>query len=158
MLDITMNILWFVDVVAALFLIGIIMIQQSKSGGGLGALGGGMTESEFGTAAGNIITKTTVVLAAVFLGVTLALAILSGQRAEQEGLADRLESESQPMELEDVPETEQPTDEGDGAGASGSSGAASEDQDASAGGAATTGTQEASGEGAGTGDEQGDDT
>ena len=108
MIDIVMNVLLFVDVIAALLLIGIILIQQSKSGGGLGALGGGMTESVFGTAAGNIITKTTVVLAAVFLGVTLVLAVLSGQRAEQQGIADRLEQqESAPLELEDMPETEE---------------------------------------------------
>jgi preprotein translocase subunit SecG len=95
MLGFITGVLFFVDIVCAFLLIGIILIQQSKSGGGLGAIAGGMTESVFGAAAGNVITKTTVVLAATFLVTTLALAVISGHTEEARGLADRLQEQAQ---------------------------------------------------------------
>lgn len=68
--------LFTVEVVCSLLLIGIILIQKAK-GGGLGlAFGGGGTESLFGSRAGNVLTKATVILAIVFMANTVALAIL----------------------------------------------------------------------------------
>ncbi|MCF7854666.1 MAG: preprotein translocase subunit SecG [Candidatus Pacebacteria bacterium] len=98
MFDIITGILFFLDTVCALLLIGIIMIQQSKGAGGLGAIAGGMGESVFGTAAGNIITKTTVVLASLFLGITLLLGILAGHRTRPESMAERLQREAAAQE------------------------------------------------------------
>ncbi len=80
MLTIAIAFLTVIEVIAALLLIGIILIQQSKSGGGLGAMGGGITETVFGASAGNVLTKGTVILTAVFLTTTLLLAILTGHR------------------------------------------------------------------------------
>jgi preprotein translocase subunit SecG len=99
----TMNfligLLFVVVVICALLLIGIILIQQSKSGGGLAVLGGGATESVFGTAAGNVVTRTTVILAAIFIGCTFLLAILIAHRAEPDTLVDRYEKGSEsPLE------------------------------------------------------------
>jgi preprotein translocase subunit SecG len=68
-----------VSIVSAFLLIGIILIQQSKSGGGLGAVSGGMTESMFGASAGNVLTKATTWIAAVFLLSTLFLATVVGR-------------------------------------------------------------------------------
>ena len=90
MINIAISVLYFFEVLCALLLIGIILIQQSKSGGGLGAIGGGMTESVFGTAAGNVITKTTVVLASIFLVLTMVLAVMTSHRGRPQTLADRL--------------------------------------------------------------------
>ena len=103
MLDIITGILYFLDTVCALLLIGIIMIQQSKSGGGLGAIAGGMGESVFGTAAGNVITKTTVILASLFLGITLLLGIIAGQRSRPESMVERLQREAAVEQREAVP-------------------------------------------------------
>jgi len=80
MLDFIVGFLTVVEVIVALLLIGIILIQQSKSGGGLGSMGGGATETVFGASAGNVLTKATVVLAALFLGITLILAVITGHR------------------------------------------------------------------------------
>ena len=55
------------------------MIQQNKSGGGLGAVSGGVTEQMFGTSAGNILTKTTTWLAVIFLVSTLFLGTVIGR-------------------------------------------------------------------------------
>ena len=63
-------------VVVALLLIGLIMIQPSKSGG-MGAAFGGIGEA-FGGKAGSHLTKTTVVMTAIFFIVALALAAFIG--------------------------------------------------------------------------------
>lgn len=90
-MDFLIGFLFVVVVLCALMLIGIILIQQSKAGGGLSVLGGGATESVFGATAGNVVTRTTVVLASVFIGCTFILAILVANRAAPETLADRYE-------------------------------------------------------------------
>ena len=71
--------LYIVSITSSILLIGIIMIQQNKSGGGLGAVSGGMTEQMFGTSAGNILTKTTTWLAVIFLVSTLFLGTVIGR-------------------------------------------------------------------------------
>ena len=71
--------LYIVSILSSLLLIGIIMIQQNKSGGGLGAVSGGMTEQMFGTSAGNILTKATTWLAVIFLVSTLFLGTVIGR-------------------------------------------------------------------------------
>ena len=103
----------------ALLLIGIILIQQSKSGGGLGAVGGGVTETVFGAGAGNVLTKATVILAASFLCMTLLLAIITGHQDAAKSVIETLPDESAAVEavkdtdakLEDKAENtvEQPT-------------------------------------------------
>ena len=94
MISVLIFLLTTIEVIAALLLIGIILIQQSKSGGGLTAMGGGMTESVFGASAGNVLTKGTVTLAAVFLAATLALAIITGHRGPRRSVADGLAVEA----------------------------------------------------------------
>lgn len=88
MIGFLIGLLTVLVVINAVLLIGIILIQQSKVGGGLGAMGGGMTESVFGTGAGNILTKGTVILASIFLVVTLMLAILTGHRNRASSIVD----------------------------------------------------------------------
>ena len=65
-----------------LVLIGLILIQPSKSGG-LGATFGGVGESVFGGQAGSHLTKATVILTAVFFVFTLLLATLIGHGARK---------------------------------------------------------------------------
>lgn len=82
------GLLFFVEAVCCLLLIGIILIQKTK-GGGLGmAFGGGMSESLFGSRAGNVLTKATIILAMVFMINTVALAILFA-RSHEQSLMDR---------------------------------------------------------------------
>lgn len=64
-------------VVVALLLIGLIMIQPSKSGG-LGEAFGGIGEA-FGGKAGSHLTKTTVIMTAIFFVIALALAAFIGR-------------------------------------------------------------------------------
>ena len=73
-------ILVFIEVVSSFLLIAIILIQKTKKEGLGLAFGSGMGESLFGSRAGNILTKTTVVLAVVFLANTTLLGITHGGR------------------------------------------------------------------------------
>ena len=80
-----------IAVISSILLICVIMIQQSKSGGGLGAVSGGVTESIFGTSAGNVLTKITTWLAVVFLGSTLLLGTVIGRmKGENTSVAEKL--------------------------------------------------------------------
>ena len=80
-MDILRYLLLVVEVVCSMALIGLILIQKSKSEGLGLAFGSGMGETLFGSRAGNILTKLTVIFAVVFLVNTLALSqIYSGRR------------------------------------------------------------------------------
>lgn len=76
MTDIIRIILIIVEILCCLMLIGVILLQQSKSQGMGLAFGGGMGETLFGSRAGNVLTKITVILALVFLANTALLGIL----------------------------------------------------------------------------------
>ena len=103
MIQFLSSLLFVIDVIAAVLLIAIIMIQQSKSGGGIGAISGGgsggMGESVLGPSAGNIITRTTVILASVFLVCTLFLAVLSKYKTEDVSIAEKLQKQEQASEV-----------------------------------------------------------
>ncbi len=80
-------ILFSVEAICSILLIGIILIQKAK-GGGLGvAFGAGGGESLFGSRAGNVLTKATVILAIIFMVNTVALAIMFA-RSHEETLMD----------------------------------------------------------------------
>ena len=67
------NLLIILEVVSSILLIGIILIQKSKSEGLGGSAFGGAAETLFGARAGNILTKATITLTVIFMANTLAL-------------------------------------------------------------------------------------
>lgn len=81
-MEILRYILIVVEVLCCLMLIGVILLQQSKSQGMGLAFGGGMGESLFGSRAGNVLTKLTVILSLIFLANTTILGILYTTRAD----------------------------------------------------------------------------
>ena len=66
-------VLLVVFVIASLLLIVIVLIQDEQ-GEGLGGLFGGGSATPFGSRSGNVLTKFTAILAAVFLVCSFALA------------------------------------------------------------------------------------
>ena len=76
--------LYVLVVLAAVLLIGLILIQPAKSGG-MGAAFGGIGESVFGGKAGSHLTKATVWLTAIFFIIALALAALIGHGVRLSG-------------------------------------------------------------------------
>ncbi len=75
------------EALISLLLIGIILIQKSR-GEGLGlAFGSSMGEAIFGSRAGNVLTRATIILAALFLANTLVLAISFSGHSEKSLMA-----------------------------------------------------------------------
>ena len=62
-------------VLVAFLLVGIVLIQDEQGDGLAGMFGGGST-STFGSRSGNVLTKTTTVLGALFIITALGLAVL----------------------------------------------------------------------------------
>lgn len=105
--------LYIVSILSSLLLIGIIMIQQNKSGGGLGAVSGGVTEQMFGTSAGNILTKATTWLAVIFLVSTLFLGTVIGRLEKMNtSVAEKIAAE-QPAAATQAPATATPVEKAD---------------------------------------------
>ena len=105
-----------VEVLCCLMLIGLILLQKSKSEGLGLAFGAGAGESLFGARAGNVLSKATVILGIVFLANSLLLGVLFAQKdktlMEQAPApaAQPAAMQPQPVDAVDlvVPEQEQP--------------------------------------------------
>ncbi|MCK4563791.1 MAG: preprotein translocase subunit SecG [Verrucomicrobia bacterium] len=69
-----------VEVICCLLLIGLVLLQKSKSEGLGMAFGAGAGESLFGARAGNVLSKATVVLGIIFMANTLVLGVLFAQK------------------------------------------------------------------------------
>ena len=75
-MSILISLLLIVEVLSAFLLVVVILAQKSKDQGLGMAFGSGMGESLFGSRAGNVLTRMTVTLAAVFMLTTIVLGIL----------------------------------------------------------------------------------
>jgi len=89
MTEVLKYVLILVEVVTSILLVGVILIQKSKSQGMGLAFGSGMGESLFGSQVGNVLTRSTVVLAVVFLVNTTVLAIM-GRGVTERSVADEI--------------------------------------------------------------------
>jgi preprotein translocase subunit SecG len=87
----------FVEILTSILLIGIILLQRSKSQGPGGmAFGVGVGETIFGSQAGNVLTRATIVLGTIFLLNTAALSFLYTTR-RQTSVVDRTAPANQPV-------------------------------------------------------------
>jgi preprotein translocase subunit SecG len=76
----------FLHIVASLFLIGVVLLQQGKAGDLASAFGGGGTQTAFGPrGSANVLSRATTILAAVFMVTSL---VLSTVRPKSAGLLD----------------------------------------------------------------------
>ena len=84
------NILLAIDIILALFLCGLVMLQRAD-GAALGGLGGG-TGSSFmtGRSVGNALTKATAITAALFFAVSLALGVLANKTVKETSILQNL--------------------------------------------------------------------
>src|SRR3954471_21559933 len=78
-----------VHVLAAIGVVGLILIQQGK-GADMGAsFGAGASQTLFGSrGSGNALTRATAILAAAFFATSFTLAVLSKNNAERAGIVD----------------------------------------------------------------------
>ena len=69
-------------IVACLFLIGVVLLQQGKSQDLASAFGGGGTQTAFGPrGSANVLSKATTILAGAFMVTSLALSVLRPTRS-----------------------------------------------------------------------------
>ncbi len=83
-----------IHLMLAIALIGVVLIQKSEGGAlGMGGGGGGAGGGGFMTARGtaNLLTRTTGILAALFMGTSIVLAIMSGAGQERSSILDQSE-------------------------------------------------------------------
>ena len=98
------SVLLAIDVILALFLCALVMLQRSE-GGALGGLGGG-TGSSFmtGRSVGNALSKATAITAGLFFACSLALAVLAKKDTkETTSLLDVLPEQTQSTEVPEKP-------------------------------------------------------
>ncbi len=82
----------FLHVVACLFLIGVVLLQQGKSQDLASAFGGGGTQTAFGPrGSANVLSRATTVLAGLFMVTSLALSML---RPHASSILDRVNGPS----------------------------------------------------------------
>ena len=77
------TLLIILEAACCLALIGLILLQKSKSEGLGLAFGGGGNDSLFGARAGNVLTRATIVIGGIFLANTLLLGVLFAGSADQ---------------------------------------------------------------------------
>jgi preprotein translocase subunit SecG len=94
-----------VFVILCALLVIIILLQSDKSAG-MGILGGGSSQSAFGSSTADIITKITTVLVALFMLGSLGLAILESwkERSIEEGLLSEEKRAPGVIEKTELPE------------------------------------------------------
>ena len=80
------TVILIIHIILAIFLVGLVLLQRSE-GGALGGLGGGTGASFMtGRAVGNMLTKMTAIIAALFVVTSLTLGILAKQDVKEESL------------------------------------------------------------------------
>jgi preprotein translocase subunit SecG len=80
-MSILINLLLGLNMLVALLMILVILMQRPKSEGLGAAFGGGVTENIFGAQTTNVLTKITGWLAGIFFVLTFALSILYAERS-----------------------------------------------------------------------------
>ncbi len=93
-----LGILLAVIIVVCIALVGVILLQRSE-GGTLGMSGGGPGNFMTARGAGDLLTRTTQILAAIFFILCLVMTLVSGHNRSQASVADRLKLQIDPNVL-----------------------------------------------------------
>jgi len=78
--------IYFLLLITSVFLVCLVLIQRGKGGGLVGAFGGGAGGgSAFGSKAGDVFTRVTMITAGIWIALNMVLVILSNQRTSAWG-------------------------------------------------------------------------
>ena len=103
------QVLLIIQLLVAIALVASILLQQSE-GGALG-IGGGAGGMMSGRGAANVLTRTTMILGAIFIGNSIFLAVLMGVNSEGQSVFDRAAEETLPaLPADDPADAGVPTD------------------------------------------------
>ncbi len=86
------TILLVIHLLIAICLVGVVLLQRSEGGGlGMGGGGGGMGGFMTGRATADLLTRSTGILAALFMATSLTLAILADTKNSRGSILDEMQ-------------------------------------------------------------------
>ena len=90
------NFILILNIILAILLIGVILLQRSEGG----ALGLGISQDNFisSRSAGSFLTKTTAILAALFIITSISLTIISKEEFSSTSVLERIEEKKDSSE------------------------------------------------------------
>ncbi|MGK0266944.1 MAG: preprotein translocase subunit SecG [Maricaulis sp.] len=104
------NVLLIIQLLVAIALVAVILLQQSE-GGALGVGGGAGGGMMSGRGAANVLTRTTMILGALFIGNSILLAIVVGVNSEGQSVFERSADDVLPsIPVDEEPAAGIPTD------------------------------------------------
>ena len=97
------NFILVLNIVLAVILIGVILLQRSEGG----ALGLGVSQDNFisSRSASNFLTKTTAIIATLFIITSVSLTIISKEEISSTSVLEKVEEEKDSSEPE-IPKSE----------------------------------------------------
>ena len=97
------NVLLIISLILAILLVLVVLIQRSEGG----ALGLGISQDSFASSrsAGNFLTKSTAVIATLFIITTISLTILSKKDISPTSVLDKVE-ENQDSSEPEIPKSD----------------------------------------------------
>ena len=92
------NFILILNIILAILLIGVILLQRSEGG----ALGLGISQDNFisSRSAGSFLTKTTAILAALFIITSISLTVISKEEFSSKSVLEKIEEEKDSSEPE----------------------------------------------------------
>ena len=92
------NFILILNIILAILLIGVILLQRSEGG----ALGLGISQDNFvsSRSAGSFLTKTTAILATLFIITSISLTIISKEEFSNKSVLEKVEEEKDSSEPE----------------------------------------------------------
>lgn len=101
-----LNLLLVLEIIVSVMLIVVVLLQRSE-GGALG-MGGGPSGFMTARGAGDLLTRTTWILAAIFFALALALTLLAGRERGASSVVDRLKVDAINPETLNPPKPQEP--------------------------------------------------
>jgi len=97
------NFVLLVNVILAILLVIVILVQKSEGG----ALGLGVSQDSFisSRSAGNFLTKTTVIIATLFIITSISLTIMSREQISSSSVLEKIEEKEDTTEPQ-IPESD----------------------------------------------------
>ena len=98
------NFILIINIILAILLIGVILLQRSEGG----ALGLGISQDNFisSRSAGSFLTKTTAILAALFIITSISLTIMSKEEFSSTSVLEKIEVEKEDTSEPQIPKSE----------------------------------------------------
>ena len=97
------NFVLILNIILAILLIGTVLLQKSEGG----ALGLGVSQDSFvsSRSAGSFLTKTTAIIATLFIVTSIILTIISNQEISRSSVLEKIEEKEESTEPQ-IPKSE----------------------------------------------------